>query len=55
MTQPAITLEGRRRALDPRVPIAVPTASLRLLAEVGSSARSLPAAGTKGNWASVRC
>ncbi len=69
MTQPAITLEDLRRALaeqdaqlaaafaalDPKIPMAVPTASLRLLAEVCSSARSQPVVGTDGNWASVRC
>jgi|HubBroStandDraft_2_1064218.scaffolds.fasta_scaffold09657_2 hypothetical protein len=69
MTQSAITLEDLRRALaeqdaqlaaafaalDPTLPIAVPTASLRLLAEVCSSARSQSATGTGGNWASVRC
>ncbi len=70
MTQPAITLEDLRRALaeqdaqlaaafaalDPKMPIAIPTASLRLLAEVCTSARSQSAAGgTQGNWALVRC
>jgi hypothetical protein len=69
MTHAAITLEDVRRALgeqdaqlaatfaslDPKVPIAVPTASLRLLAEVCASARSAPAAAIEGNWASVRC
>jgi hypothetical protein len=69
MTQSAITLEDLRRALadqdaqlaaafaalDPKMPIAVPTASLRLLAEVCSSAGSRPSAGTEANWASVRC
>jgi hypothetical protein len=69
MTQPAITLEDLRRALteqdaqlaaafaalDPKMPIAVPTATLRLLAEVCSSARSESPAGREGNWASLRC
>jgi|HubBroStandDraft_1064217.scaffolds.fasta_scaffold49384_2 hypothetical protein len=69
MTQPAITLEDRRRALaeqgaelaavfaalDPKMAIAIPTASLRLLAEVCSSARSQTAVGTEGNGAGVRC
>ena len=69
MTQPATTLADLRRALaeqdaqlaaafaalDPKKPIAVPAASLRLLAEVCASARSHPAASTVGNWASVRC
>lgn len=70
MTQPAITLEDLHRALaeqdaqlvaafaalDPKLPIAVPTASLRLLAEVCSSARLHSALGTESNnWASVRC
>jgi len=69
MTQPAVTLEDLRgalaeqdaqlasafAALDPKTPIAVSTATLRLLAEVCSSARSEPALCAEGNWASLRC
>jgi hypothetical protein len=69
MKQPAVTLADLRRALaeqdaqlaaafaklDPNVPLAVPTASLRLLVEACSSARARPAPAGPITWGRVRC
>jgi hypothetical protein len=69
MKQPAVTLADLRRALveqdaqlaaafarlDPDVPLAVPTASLRLLVEACSRARARPAPPGPITWGGVRC
>jgi hypothetical protein len=67
--KPAVTLADLRRALveqdaqlaaafaalDPKVPIAVSTASLQLLAEACAGARRQPTAGLQNTWGTVRC
>jgi hypothetical protein len=42
-------------ALDPKVPIAISTASLKLLAEACSGARRQAPAGLQNTWGTVRC
>jgi hypothetical protein len=42
-------------ALDPKVPIAISTASLQLLAEACSGARRQPPQGIQSPWGTVRC
>jgi hypothetical protein len=69
MKQTTITLADIRRALaaqdaqlaaafaalDPKVPVAIPTASLGLLAEACSSAKSRPTLVSQIKWDSIRC